>query len=160
MEHKNYPFGRIRHFQERLEQAHGVPSDDVISAERHALAMNLFEQTSTVIHPPKKDIRIAIDYWVMHKFFGYLILAVLFYGFFNFIFGVGGYIEGPLIGLFNQWVQVLGGYLGKEVCRFFYQEDSSKALPEGLPLSSLIWFLSSSDSRSLKTWATCQGQLF
>ena len=74
---------RIRPLQEKLEQIHGGPSDEVISSERHALTMNLFEKVSTVIHPPKKDIRITIDNWVMHKIFGYLILTGVFYGFFN-----------------------------------------------------------------------------
>ncbi|MDI7261794.1 MAG: FeoB small GTPase domain-containing protein, partial [Thermodesulfobacteriota bacterium] len=78
---------RIRPLQEKLEQIHGGPSDEVISSERHALTMNLFEKVSTLIHPPKKDIRNAIDHWVMHKFFGYLILVGVFYGFFNLIFG-------------------------------------------------------------------------
>ncbi|MBS3918347.1 MAG: ferrous iron transport protein B [Deltaproteobacteria bacterium] len=104
---------RIRPLQEKLEQIHGGPSDEVISSERHALTMNLFEKVSTVIHPPKKDIRIVIDHWVMHKFFGYLILVGVFYGFFNFIFGIGGYIEEPLMELFDQWIGQLEIVFGK-----------------------------------------------
>lgn len=104
---------RIRPLQEKLEQIHGGPSDEVISSERHALTMNLFEKVSTVIHPPKKDIRIVIDHWVMHKFFGYLILVGVFYGFFNFIFGIGGYIEEPLMELFDHWIGQLEIVFGK-----------------------------------------------
>jgi len=134
MQHRNYPFGRIRLFQKRLEQAHGVPSDEVISSERHALAMNLFEQASTVIHPPRKDIRIAVDHWVMHKFFGYLILAGIFYGFFNFIFGIGGIIEGPLIGLFDQWIKMLGGYWGEESLSFFLSKGVLQGIAGGIAI--------------------------
>src|SRR4030043_2278204 len=96
-----------------MEQIHGGPSDEVISSERHALTMNLFEKVSTVIHPPKKDIRIVIDQRVMHKFFGYLILMGVFYGFFNFIFGIGGYIEEPLMELFDHWIGQLEIVFGK-----------------------------------------------
>jgi ferrous iron transport protein B len=117
-----------------LEQIHGVPSDEVISSERHALSMNLFEQASTVIHPPKKDIRIVIDHWVMHKFFGYLILAAIFYGFFNFIFGIGGYIEGPLIGLFDQWAQKLGSYLGEGSLLFFLSRGVLQGIAGGVAI--------------------------
>jgi ferrous iron transport protein B len=37
-------FHQVKPLQERLEQAHGVPSDEVISSERHALAMNLLNR--------------------------------------------------------------------------------------------------------------------
>jgi ferrous iron transport protein B len=129
-----YPFDRIRLFQERLEQAHGVPSDEVISSERHALAMNLFEQASTVIHGPKKDIRITIDHWVMHKFFGYVILVATFYGFFNFIFGIGGYVEEPLIGIFNQCINILKGYLGVESLSFFLSKGVLQGIAGGVAI--------------------------
>ena len=132
--HTPYSFDRLRLFQERLEQAHGVASDEVISSERHALAMNLFEHASTVIHPPKKDIRIAIDHWVMHKFFGYLILAAVFYGFFNFIFGIGGYIEEPLIGIFDQWIKTLEGYLGEGSLSFFLSKGVLQGITGGIAI--------------------------
>ena len=132
--HTPYSFDRLRLFQERLEQAHGVASDEVISSERHALAMNLFEQASKVIHPPKKDIRIAIDHWVMHKFFGYLILAAVFYGFFNFIFGIGEYIEEPLIGIFDQWIKTLEGYLGEGSLSFFLSKGVLQGITGGIAI--------------------------
>jgi ferrous iron transport protein B len=76
----------------------------------------------------------AIDYWVMHKFFGYLILAGIFYGFFNFIFGIGGYIEGPLIGLFDQWVQMLGSYFGGESLLFFLSRGILQGIAGGIAI--------------------------
>jgi ferrous iron transport protein B len=138
-----YPFERIRPFQERLEQAHGVPSDEVISSERHALAMNLFEQASKVIHPPKKDIRIAIDHWVMHKYLGYIILAAVFYGFFNFIFGVGRYIEEPLMEIFDAWIKMLESTLGTGSLSFFLSKGVLQGIAGGIAivLPYLIPFL-------------------
>jgi ferrous iron transport protein B len=125
---------RLRPLQEKLEQIHGGPSDEVISSERHALTMNLFEKVSTVIHPPKKDIRNAIDHWVMHKFFGYLILAGVFYGFFNFIFGIGGYIEEPLMALFNQWIGGLEELLGKGSLALFLSKGVLQGIAGGIAI--------------------------
>jgi ferrous iron transport protein B len=125
---------RIKLFQEQLEQIHGVPSDEVISSERHALAMNLFERASTVIHPPKKDIRITIDQWVMHKFFGYLILIAVFYGFFNFIFGVGAYVEEPLMEFFDYWIAQLGSVFGEGSLSFFVSKGVLQGIAGGIAI--------------------------
>jgi ferrous iron transport protein B len=125
---------RIKFFQEKLEQVHGVSSDEVISSERHALAMNLFERSSTVIHPPKKDIRIAIDHWVMHKIFGYLILAAAFYGFFHFIFGIGGYIEEPLMEVFDHWIGQLENIFGKGTLSFFLSKGVIQGIGGGIAI--------------------------
>jgi ferrous iron transport protein B len=125
---------QIKLFQEKLEQIHGVPSDEVISSERHALAMNLFERASTVIHPPKKDIRIAIDQWVMHKFLGYLILVAVFYGFFNFIFGIGGYVEEPLMEFFDYWIAQLEGVFGEGSLSFFLSKGVLQGVAGGIAI--------------------------
>jgi ferrous iron transport protein B len=127
-------FKQIENFQGRLEQTHGVPSDEVISSERHALAMNLFERASTVIHAPKRDIRIIIDQWVMHKVFGYFILVLVFYGFFNFIFGIGGYIEEPLMELFEHWIGALGAFFGKESLSFFLSKGILQGIAGGIAI--------------------------
>ena len=98
---------RVKPFQRKLAETHGTPAEEVISSERHALAMNLFERAARVIHPPQKDLRIFIDQWVMHNVFGYIILALVFYGFFNFIFGMGRYIETPLLQVFERLSQAM-----------------------------------------------------
>ncbi len=127
-------FRQIKSFQENLEQAHGVPSDQVISSERHALAMNLFEQVATIIHPPKRDIRTTIDQVVMHKIFGYVILALVFYGFFNFIFGIGGYIEKPLMDFFERWIEGVEGFWGKGSLPFFLSKGILQGISGGIAI--------------------------
>jgi ferrous iron transport protein B len=127
-------YSRIQPFQKKLEEMHGSPSDEVISSERHALAMNLFEKVSTVIHPPKKDIRMAIDQWVMHNLFGYLILAAVFYGFFNFIFAIGGYVERPLMGLFDHWIGQLGNLFGEGSLSLFLSKGILQGIAGGLAI--------------------------
>ncbi len=89
-------------FQEKLQESHGASSDEVISSERHALAMNIFEKVARIVRSPKRDVRTAIDRWVLDKVFGYVILALVFYGFFHFIFGIGGLIEEPLLKYFER----------------------------------------------------------
>jgi ferrous iron transport protein B len=127
-------YSRIQPFQNKLEEMHGSPSDEVISSERHALAMNLFEKVSTVIHPPRKDLRLAVDRWVMHNLFGYLILAAVFYGFFNFIFHIGGYIEGPLMGLFDHWAAQLEGLSGPGSLSLFLSKGILQGIAGGVAI--------------------------
>ena len=127
-------YSRIRPFQDKLEEMHGSPSDEVISSERHALAMNLFEKVSTVIHPPKKDIRTVIDHWVMHKVFGYLILVAVFYGFFHFIFGIGGYIEEPLMGLFDHWIGQLEDLFGQGSLSLYLSKGVLQGIAGGIAI--------------------------
>ena len=127
-------FEQIERLQQGLEQSHGVPSDEVLSSERHALSMNLFERASTVIHPPRRDIRIVIDHWVMHPFLGYLILAAVFYGLFHFIFGIGGYIEEPLIGVFDRWIRIIGGYWGEGSLPLFLSKGALQGVAGGIAI--------------------------
>jgi ferrous iron transport protein B len=96
--------------------------------------MNLFEKVSAVVHPPKKDVRITIDYWVMHKWVGYLILAGIFYGFFNFIFGIGGYIEEPLMELFDQWIGGLEEFFGKGSLALFLSKGVLQGMAGGVAI--------------------------
>jgi ferrous iron transport protein B len=117
-------YRQVQPFQEKLQESHGVPSDEVIASERHALAMNIFEKVAQVVHPPRRDVRMAIDQWVMHKIFGYVILALVFYGFFHFIFGIGGYVEEPLIRFFDR--------LNGQLERFFPSGSLSLFMVHGI----------------------------
>ena len=88
--------------QKHLEQTHGRPSDVVISSERHALAMNIYETVVKVLRSPKPDIRDKIDDVLMHKIWGYIFLALIFYLFFTLVFKIGSYIETPLMNILDQ----------------------------------------------------------
>jgi ferrous iron transport protein B len=134
IQHDRSLFIHLRPFQKRLAECHGVPAEDVISSERHALAMNLSERATQVIHPPKRDLRILIDHWVMHKIFGYIILVLVFYGFFNFIFGVGGYIEEPLLRVFEQLSAVLKDIYGPGSLWFFLSRGTLQGIAGGVAI--------------------------
>ncbi len=125
---------RIRELQNIISSRHGRSSDMVISSERHAQAMNVFEHVAEVIHPPKKDIRVQVDNIVMHPFVGYVILVLVFYGFFNFVFGIGERVEGPLMGLFEFLAQHLGETLGGKTMGFPILNGALQGIAGGIAI--------------------------
>ncbi|MGQ9695772.1 MAG: ferrous iron transport protein B [Thermodesulfobacteriota bacterium] len=124
----------FKSLRDKLAQAHGVPSDQVISSERHALAMNLFEKATTIIHPPQKDMSIIIDNFLMHKYFSYFFLSIFFYGFFNLVFGIGGYIEEPLMHIFEKWIEESGKLFGKETLPFYLCQGGIQGIAGGIAI--------------------------
>jgi len=95
----------------RLEIRHGRPSDVVISSERHALAMNVYESVVKVVSPPRQSLRERIDDWVMHPVWGYGILALVFGALFVGVFKIGSMLEEPLLGAFDGLWGSLEGLL-------------------------------------------------
>jgi ferrous iron transport protein B len=78
-----------------IERTRGRGADYVISAERHAQAMALFEASATV-GPPIRTFRDHLDRILMHRVFGLMALAAILYGLFVFVFKVGTAVETPL----------------------------------------------------------------
>jgi ferrous iron transport protein B len=103
---------QVQLLQKSLEDAHGVAAEEVMSSERHALALNLFEKSTKILHPPQRDIRNLIDRWVMNRFGGYAILFAVFLAFFNLVFGLGGTLEEPLLNFFHRWMEEIQGLWG------------------------------------------------
>jgi len=85
----------------------GRTPDGVLSAERHARAMEIFESVATVGRPIV-GLRDRIDALLMHRTFGLIALGAILYGLFLFVFKVGALVEGPLIGLFDRAIELLG----------------------------------------------------
>ncbi len=96
-----------------LAQSHGKSSDEVISSERHALSMSIFEEVST-IKKPQRDWRYRLDDVLMHNLWGYVFLAVFLYAFFNAIFKFGSIIETPMMDFFNRVIESIGTRLPQE----------------------------------------------
>lgn len=97
----------------KLVTAHGQSADMVISSERHALAMQLFEECSTVEHA-RASWRDKIDHVVMHNVWGYVFMFTFLILFFNIIFKFGGFVENPIMTLVDQGIQSFGLKLGTE----------------------------------------------
>ncbi|MDM7920061.1 MAG: ferrous iron transport protein B [Methanosarcina sp.] len=93
----------ITHAQKILEKSHGRPSDVVISSERHALAINIFDEVATV-GKPGITFRDKLDKVLMHQYLGYVFLALILYLFFNIVFSLGAVIESPIINFFEKSV--------------------------------------------------------
>lgn len=89
-----------------LENARGRSGEDVLSAERHARAMELFEEVATV-GKPTLGIRDRIDALLMHRFFGPIALGAILYSLFLFVFKVGSLAEGPIISAFDGSIEFL-----------------------------------------------------
>jgi len=101
----DFPIPSSPHLEEarrKLEESHGRPADVVLSSERHALAMNIYEEVVQVIRSPRVSLRDRLDDWVMHPLWGYLILVAVFCALFFGVFKVGSYLEEPLIGVFDR----------------------------------------------------------
>ncbi len=103
--------------QKTIQETRGRAADQVISAERHAQAMEIFESAATV-GQPIRTLRDHLDRVLMHRTFGLLALAAILYGLFVFVFKVGSAIETPLYGLFYQLIERLGLHLSPDGLAF------------------------------------------
>jgi ferrous iron transport protein B len=99
-------FKKIVHFQNILKEAHGRQSDVVISSERHHLSMNIYESVVTLTRPHTSLID-YLDNILMHPFLGYISLGLIFYLFFNLIFGAGKMVEEPLLNYFYRLIPLI-----------------------------------------------------
>jgi ferrous iron transport protein B len=89
--------------QSRLEADRGMPSDLVISSERHAIAMAWFEEAVTVTQA-KIGLAHKADEIMMHPYLGYLVAAAVLYTLFQFIFMAGSVLQEPLMITFTRYV--------------------------------------------------------
>jgi len=92
--------------RDELGKMRGRPGEEVLSAERHSRAMELYEKVTT-IGRPTIGLRDRLDWLLMHKVFGYVFFGAIMYALFFVVFKVGALIEGPMMGLFEQAVNAL-----------------------------------------------------
>ncbi len=99
--------------RQHLATERGRPGATVMAMERYALAMEIFRKVS-VEGKPKKDWREYADNLLMHKFLGYIIIALTFTGIFYLVFGLGSLLERPLLQGFSTIETYLAGKLNAE----------------------------------------------
>ena len=97
----------IKNHQIILAQTHGRPPETVISSERHALSVNLFEQVAKVRPAQKPAWRDRLDRIATHKFWGYVLLVGVLSLFFQGVFRFGQSAENFLMAYLEQ-AQKLG----------------------------------------------------
>lgn len=82
----------LKEVSEEVEHLHGAPVGIVLSSERHALALNIFEQVSKIVHPPRESLDDILDRYVMHPVVGYLLLLCMLGIVFFAVFKLGNFI--------------------------------------------------------------------
>jgi ferrous iron transport protein B len=96
----------VKNSQKILAQSHGRPPETVISSERHALSVNIFEQVAKVKPAEKPDWRERLDKIATDRFWGYVLLVLIMTGFFVAVFKFGEHAENFLMG-YLSWAQGL-----------------------------------------------------
>lgn len=95
----------------RLVESHGHPPEMIISGERHALAMHIFERAARVKarEAERLSFREKLDAVVMHPVLGYLILAGVFFTLLYLTFFVGSFLADQVAGPFDRLTQLFQG---------------------------------------------------
>lgn len=131
-----------------LEAMRGAPAYEVISAERHHLALKISEEAGRLSHGPRLTWDKRVDGVLMHPVLGYVIMAAIFLLFFLVIFKVGNPLETLLLkpfGGLHLWLAArLGGGLGFHLAEGLLQGVGGGiaiVLPYFLPLLLLMALL-------------------
>ncbi len=110
-------FQTVSECKRQLSRSHGKSSDEVISAERHALSLSLFESVATFTTPSLRW-RDRLDDLLMHNVWGYVFLALFLVLFFNLVFRVGAIVEAPIQSVFNGITQQVTGWMNPDSLAF------------------------------------------
>ena len=101
-----------------LAAQRGRSGESILSGERHSTGMELFERVTTV-GPPIESLRDRLDRFLMHPVFGVVALGAILYGLFFVVFKVGTLVEGPLIGWFDQAIELIATRIPEGSLGFF-----------------------------------------
>jgi ferrous iron transport protein B len=104
----------IKNSQKILAQSHGRPPETVISSERHALSVNLFEQVAKVKPAEKPDWRERLDKIATDRFWGYVLLVAVLAAFFLMVFKVGQHAEDFFMGYLTMAQELAKAWLGTQ----------------------------------------------
>lgn len=122
---------KINDLREEIKTTHGRHTDTVISSERHALAMNLFEDVAKV-GEPLKSFREKVDDLLTNKYLGYPLLFSILFGIFFIVFEIGKIIEEPLIEIFNSLIKRLPEFVQENSLSFFIVKGLLEGFSGGL----------------------------
>jgi len=95
-----------------LQSRHNSPAYEVIAAERHHLALKIFEETTQVKRGRQVSPIEKVDNVIMHPFLGYLVFLGVFLVFFLLIFQIGNPIEELLLNPLTSLSAYLSTKLG------------------------------------------------
>ncbi len=109
----------IRNHQKILAESHGRPPETVISSERHALSINLFEEVAKVAPAQKPTWRDRLDRVATHKFWGYALLVMILGCFFQLVFRVGQFTEEFLLSYLEITQKLVQAGLGVQTLSYY-----------------------------------------
>ncbi|HEX9883109.1 MAG TPA: ferrous iron transport protein B [Desulfobaccales bacterium] len=108
----------VQNSQKILAQSHGRPPETVISSERHALTVNIFEQVARVKPAEKPGWRERLDKIATHRFWGYVLLVAVLSLFFQVVFRFGQVTEDFLMGYLGQAQKLGEAWLGGQTLAY------------------------------------------
>ena len=106
---------RLDEVKKYLEETHNVPAYEVVAAERHHLALKIFEKCAQVARSTKRPLLHRVDDLIMHPYLGYIVLILVFVGFFFIVFSIGSPLEEIILGPFERLRVLLFQRLGHGV---------------------------------------------
>jgi ferrous iron transport protein B len=109
----------IKNYQKILAQTHGRPPEMVISSERHALAVNLFEQVAKVTPATKPGWRDLLDHIATHKIWGYGVLFLILGLFFQGVFRLGQFGEEFFLTYLEMALKLAQDWLGPDTLGYY-----------------------------------------
>jgi len=109
----------VKNHQKILAQSHGRPPELVIASERHALAVNLFEQVAKVTPATKPGWRDRLDQITTHRVWGYVTLLLIMGLFFQAVFRVGQYGEDFFLSYLDMVLKATQNRLGADSLGYY-----------------------------------------
>ncbi|MFZ2087237.1 MAG: ferrous iron transport protein B [Desulfobaccales bacterium] len=109
----------VKNHQKILAQTHGRPPELVIASERHALAVNLFEQAAKVTPAVKPGWRDRLDQIATHKVWGYVALVLIMGLLFQGIFRLGQYGEEFFLSYLEMALKLAQDRLGEGTLGYY-----------------------------------------
>ena len=108
----------VRNSQKILAQSHGRPPETVISSERHALSLNIFEHVAKVLPATKPGWRERLDTIATDRFWGYALLVAVLTAFFQVVFRFGQFTENFLLGYLTAAQEFSKAWLGTQTLTY------------------------------------------
>jgi len=111
----------------------GSVSDTLMISERNAYAHRLAQSVITQLEAPL-DWRERLDNMFLHPRWGYLLLGIVLAGIFFFVFGVGAYLEEPLLDLFHYLRELLATRFNSDSLGFIILDGALSGVSGGLAI--------------------------
>ncbi|MGQ9618592.1 MAG: ferrous iron transport protein B [Candidatus Aminicenantia bacterium] len=134
--------------REEFMEKYGISPLDLIMEFRHSICMKIAEEVSQVKHGKIFVLDDAIDKFLMHPFFGYIFMFLIFLLFFWLIFKVGSPLEEILLRPFDPLLTKISSFFPESISKSIIYGTLQGlaggigiAFPYLLPLSFLMTLL-------------------